>query len=70
MNSTKLLGINTECIPISFLQRRLDQLCIFSIEKQSRAAVKKTYPGYMTEMTQQTHVGVNIGPYYNKMTTT
>jgi hypothetical protein len=69
MNSTKGLGINTECILTSFMQRRLDQLCIFSIEKQSGAAVKETYPGYMTEMTQ-THVGVNIGPYYNKMAVT
>jgi hypothetical protein len=25
------------------------------------------YPGYMTEVTQQAHVGVGIGPHYNEM---
>jgi sporulation-control protein spo0M len=69
MNSTKRLGVNTECIPTSFLKRRLGQLCIYSVKKHSGAAVEDTYPGYMTEMTRQVHGGQHIGSYYNKMTT-
>jgi hypothetical protein len=67
MNSTKVLGVNLECIPTSFWQRRPDRLCIDSVEKHSGAAVEDTYPRYMTEMTQQALVGVDIGPHYNKM---
>jgi hypothetical protein len=29
--------------------------------------VENTYLGYITEMTQQAHMGVGIGSYYNKM---
>jgi hypothetical protein len=57
MNSTKRLGASIECIPTSFLQRRLGRLCIYSVEKHSGAVVEDTYPGYMIEMTQQTHGG-------------
>jgi hypothetical protein len=56
-NSTEILGINTECIPTSFLQRRLGWLCIYSVEKYSKVVVKDTYPGYMIEMTQHSHEG-------------
>jgi hypothetical protein len=66
LNSTKRLNGNMECIPTSFLQRRPDRLCIYSVEKYLKAAVEDTYPGYMTEMTRQTH-GVGICPYYHNM---
>jgi hypothetical protein len=68
--STKGLGVNTECIPTSFLQRRFSRLCIYSVEKHSGATVEDMYLVYMTEMTQQTHMGVGIGPYYNKIVAT
>jgi hypothetical protein len=68
MNSTNGLGVNTECIPTSFLQSRPGWLSIYPVEKHLRAAVKDTYPGYMTEMTWQTHVRVGISPHYNKTT--
>jgi hypothetical protein len=58
MNSTKVLGINIECIPATFLQRRSGRLCINSVEKHSGATVEDAYLGYMTEMTQQAHVGL------------
>jgi hypothetical protein len=66
-NSTKGLGVNTKCIPTSFLQRRFDRLCIYSVEKHSKAVVEDTYPRYMTEMTRHAHVVISIGPYYNKI---
>jgi hypothetical protein len=67
MNSTKVLGVNTECIPILFRQRRPGRLCIYLVKKYSGAAVEDMYLGYMIKMTRQTHGGVGIGPYYNKM---
>jgi hypothetical protein len=53
-----------------FMQIRLSRLYIYSVKKHLRAAVEDMYPGYMTEMTWQAHVGVGIGPYYDKMVTT
>jgi hypothetical protein len=69
-NYTKGLGINTKCTPTSFYQRRLSRLCIYSVEKHLGDAVEDMYQGYKTEMTSQTHMGVNICPYYNNMTVT
>jgi hypothetical protein len=57
MNSTKGLGVNTECIPTSFLQRRPGRLYIYSVKKHSGVAIKDTYLGYMIEITQQAHGG-------------
>jgi hypothetical protein len=62
-NSTKILDINTECIPTSFLQRRLSWLCIYSVEKYSKVVVKDTYSGYMIEMTQHSHGGQSALAY-------
>jgi hypothetical protein len=47
MNSTKGLGVNTECNPASFLQRRLSRLCIYSVKKHSGGC----YRGYIEEIT-------------------
>jgi hypothetical protein len=66
-NSTNGLGVNTKCIPTLFLQRRLSWFCIYLVEKHSEPAVDDTYPTYMTEMTPQAHVGVGIGPGYNRI---
>jgi hypothetical protein len=33
----------------------------------SKPTIEDMYPGYMTEMTRQTHIGVDVGQYYNKM---
>jgi hypothetical protein len=70
MNSNKGPGFNMGCIPTLFLQRRPELICIYSVEKHSGAAVEGTYPGYVAEMTQHTHVRVDIDPYYNKMVAT
>jgi hypothetical protein len=50
-DSAKRLSINMECIPASFLQRKLDRLFIYSVKKTLGTAVEDTYPGYMIETT-------------------
>jgi hypothetical protein len=66
MNSTKRLGVNIECIPTLFLQRRSGWLCIYLVKKHSGAATEDTYAGYMTEMTRQAHEGVRVGLHCNR----
>jgi hypothetical protein len=52
--STKRLGVITECIPTSFLQRRPSQLCIYSLEKHLGATVQDTYQGYANQCVPST----------------
>jgi hypothetical protein len=67
MNSINKLGVNKECIPTSFMQRRLGQLYIYSINKHSGAAVEDTYPGYLSKTTRSNLIGIGTNSHSNKM---
>jgi hypothetical protein len=67
MNSTKRLGVNTKFFPTLLMQGRLGCLYIYSVEKQSGAAVENMYLGYLTKMTRPNLIGIGMGPHSNKM---
>jgi hypothetical protein len=68
MDSTKRLGVNTKCFPISLLQGRFSHLYIYLVEKHSWVVVEDMYPGYLIKMTRPNLTGINMSPHYNKMT--
>jgi hypothetical protein len=67
MNSIKRLGVNTKCIPTSFMQRRPGHLYIYSVEKSSGVTVENMYPGYLIKMTRTHLIGIGMDLHSNKM---